>query len=63
MKLSCPKCGEVYDNQPEELIGRYVVCKKCHLIFRWERKIATGEDHLTSNGDKPSKNEDEKPHN
>lgn len=53
MKLSCPKCGEIYNNRPKELIGRYVVCKKCHLIFRWARKKAPGEDRLSSNRDKP----------
>jgi hypothetical protein len=44
MKLSCPKCGEINNNQPEELMGRYVVCRSCHLIFRWEQKTAPGED-------------------
>ena len=39
MKIICPKCEEIYNNSPEELIGRYVICQNCHHIFHWEQKI------------------------
>jgi hypothetical protein len=36
MIIICPDCKKKYNCRPEELIGKYFVCPKCHNIFLWE---------------------------
>jgi hypothetical protein len=38
MKIKCTRCANVREVKPDELLGRYYICHKCHNVFLWERK-------------------------
>ena len=39
MKIVCPSCNKVQEVVPDDLIGRYVRCEKCHYIFLWKKFV------------------------
>ena len=39
MKIVCPRCTEVQEIIPDDLLGRYVRCSQCHEIFLWEKSV------------------------
>ena len=57
MKINCPRCAKVQEIMPDDLIGRYMICKKCHNIFLWKNYVTPQEPHETHkknpNSDKP----------
>lgn len=39
MRVTCPKCGEIQEANRDDLMGCYVVCRKCVLVFSWKKNL------------------------
>jgi hypothetical protein len=39
MKIICPKCGLSQEADRNDLMGRYVVCRKCKSVFSWIKNL------------------------
>lgn len=55
MKIVCPSCTEEQEIMPDDLLGRYVRCRKCHVIFLWGKSVDWQETHQNHKTDPYSK--------
>ena len=39
MKIICPKCEKIQEIKKDELMGWYVVCRKCRFVFSWKNNL------------------------
>jgi uncharacterized C2H2 Zn-finger protein len=37
MWLKCPRCTKVKKYSIEQIMGKWVKCEHCHLIFSWKK--------------------------
>lgn len=48
MDIICPRCYKVQEIMPEDLIGRCLICQKCHYVFIWKDVVAQKELRRTN---------------
>ena len=58
MKIVCPSCAKIQEIIPDDLIGRYVKCKKCHYIFLWKDFVVQQKPNQTHKKDPKSERPD-----
>ena len=56
MQFSCPRCRKKMEAKPDEVIGRFFICQKCHYFFLWEKQLPSGKNSMVDEeSSKPSK--------
>ena len=46
MQISCPRCRKKIEAKPDEVIGRFFICQKCHYFFLWEKQLPSEKNSI-----------------
>jgi len=46
MQIVCPRCRKKMEAKPDEVIGRFFICQKCHFFFLWEIQLPSEKNSM-----------------